>query len=468
MITSPKNKQVAAAARLKKRGLREQYRTFLAEGAQAAGEAVAAGAADRLFHVPGASGRVPAVVAEAGAAGVPVVAVSEAVMGHLTGTVTPQGIVAVARFVDVGLASAEPEGGLVPVLCSVRDPGNAGTILRSADASGAAAVVFSEGSVDVYNPKTVRASAGSLFHLPVVREVPAPDAVAELRSRGVRVLAAAADGRDSIYDVDLTGPTAVLFGNEAWGLPPAVRDLAEGSVRVPISGRAESLNLAAAAALVMFEAARQRSAGGRPDDVVALLSAAAHDVRLPLTALKGAAATLVARWDQLEDGRRADLARDLRLGAERATAMVTSLIDVARRRGGSMSAAPERLGEAARWVADLYALSADAPEMRVEGDAEVRAERERLRGLILLVSESVSWWGDGPVEVRIRPADGGADVEFARAGEGPTAAEIEAAVDPRSRYPRIPLILARRLAGLMGGAVEVAPGVARIRLSLRA
>lgn len=467
MITSPKNRQVVAAARLKKRGLRERYRLFLAEGAQAAGEAVAAGAVERLFHQPGASGGVPAVVGEAGAAGVPVIAVSEAVMGHLTSTVTPQGIVAVTRFVDVGLDAVAAEDGLVPVLCSVRDPGNAGTILRSADASGAAGVVFSEGSVDVYNPKTVRASAGSLFHLPVVRDVPAAEAVDALRSRGVRALAASADGRHNVYDVDLTVPTAVLFGNEAWGLPGQVRALAEASVRVPISGRAESLNLAAAAALVMFEAARQRSTGGRGGGLAGLLSAAAHDVRLPLTALKGFVATLAARWEQLEDARRHDLVRQLRLDAERVTALVTSLLDVGRGRRSPLSGERHAVGEAARWVAELYALSPDTPDVRVEGEAEVAAERERLRGLLLLVCESVSWWGDGPLEVRIRSLADGAEVEVARVGAGPDEGELRSALDPSSRHPRIPLILARRMAGLLDGGLEVSPGEPRVRLSLR-
>ena len=464
MITSPKNKQVAAAARLKKRGLRERYGTFLAEGAQAAEEAVAAGAAERLFHVPGASGRVPAVVADSGAAGVPVIAVSEAVMAHLTSTVTPQGIVAVARFIDVGLEAVEPGRGLVPVLCSVRDPGNAGTILRSADASGAAGVVFSAGSVDVYNPKTVRASAGSLFHLPVVREVPAADVVDHLRSRGLRILAAAADGRESVYELDLTVPTAVLFGNEAWGLPAEVRDLADASVRVPIAGRAESLNLAAAAALVMFEAARQRSASAGGD--ASLLGAAAHDVRLPLTALKGVAATLVSRWEALGDDRRRDLVGQLRLDVERVTALVTSLVDVGRRRTSAASGQRGSVGDAARWVADVYALSADAPEVRVEGDADVAGERERIRTLLLLVCESASWWGEGRLEVRIRSLEGGAEVEVARGGAGPSGEELRVALDPASRHPRIPLILAQRLAELMAGRVDVVPGEARIRVSL--
>ncbi|HWC31935.1 MAG TPA: RNA methyltransferase substrate-binding domain-containing protein, partial [Actinomycetota bacterium] len=154
MITSVRNRQVVAAARLQKRGIREQHRRFLVEGAQATEEALTAGAVETLFHVPGATGRIDAIVRRAAEASVPLTAVSEAVMSHLTSTVTPQPIVAVARFIDAALEDLEIREGILPVLCFVRDPGNAGTILRTADAAGAAGVVFAEASVDVYNTKT--------------------------------------------------------------------------------------------------------------------------------------------------------------------------------------------------------------------------------------------------------------------------------------------------------------------------
>src|SRR5206468_6829403 len=121
------------------------------------------------------------------------------VMGHLTSTVTPQGVVADSGFVDVPLASLEDLAVLVPVLVEVRDPGNAGTIVRSADAAGSDAVVFTRSSVDVYNPKTVRATAGSLFNLPVVRDVELADCVGSLRDRGFAVVAASASGQHSLH-----------------------------------------------------------------------------------------------------------------------------------------------------------------------------------------------------------------------------------------------------------------------------
>jgi len=194
-------------------------------------------------------------------AGIPVHLVSGEVMDELAQTVTPQGLLAVCGFVDVPLARiTEPAPGLVALLANVRDPGNAGTVLRTADAAGAHAVVFADASVDPYNGKCVRASAGSLFHLPVVAGAGLADAVATLRQVGLRIVAA--DGRagrpldEAGVQARLAGPTAWMFGNEAWGLPPELVTLADEAVAVPIYGRAESLNLAAAAAVCLYASAR--------------------------------------------------------------------------------------------------------------------------------------------------------------------------------------------------------------------
>ena len=170
-----------------------------------------------------------------------------------------------APFLDVSLAdvlAAAPR--LVVVLAAVRDPGNAGTVVRAADAAGADAVIFSADSVDCYNGKCVRASAGSLFHLPVVVDAPLGSTTDALRAADLRILAAD-DSAEVELDAlesrgDLAGPTAWMFGNEAWGLPAAVQALADDAVRVPIYGRAESLNLATAAAVCLYASARaQRS-----------------------------------------------------------------------------------------------------------------------------------------------------------------------------------------------------------------
>jgi RNA methyltransferase, TrmH family len=203
------------------------------------------------------------------ALGVPVHLASGAVLGELSETVTPQGVVAVCDVLDVALAAAlqlsrdVDEPALFVLLAAVRDPGNAGTVLRTADAAGASAVIFSDNSVDPYNGKCVRASAGSVFHLPIVVGEAVLAAIAAFRSSGHQVLAA--DSRPDAVSLDelerdrrLAQPTTWVFGNEAWGLPADVVQAADLAVRVPIYGRAESLNLAAAAAVCLYASARAR------------------------------------------------------------------------------------------------------------------------------------------------------------------------------------------------------------------
>jgi TrmH family RNA methyltransferase len=170
--------------------------------------------------------------------------------------------VAVCDFVDVPLADAlRAAPRLVAVLAGIRDPGNAGTVLRTADAAGAGTVVFAGEAVDPYNGKCVRASAGSLFHVSVVRTADPRTTVEALRAAGLRVLAADAHGPVDLDRIGrLSEPTAWLFGSEAHGLPEQLADAADARVRVPIHGRAESLNLAAAAAICLYASARsQRS-----------------------------------------------------------------------------------------------------------------------------------------------------------------------------------------------------------------
>ena len=214
-----------------------------------------------MFVTVPARSRHQDLIAAMADAGIPVHVVSGEVMNELAQTVTPQGLLAVCGFVDVPLSEIiTPAPGLVALLANVRDPGNAGTVLRTADAAGAHAVVFADASVDPYNGKCVRASAGSLFHLPVVAGARLEDAVAAMRQAGLRVVAA--DGRagrsldDPEVQARLAEPTAWMFGNEAWGLPPELVALADEPVAVPIYGRAESLNLAAAAAVCLYASAR--------------------------------------------------------------------------------------------------------------------------------------------------------------------------------------------------------------------
>jgi RNA methyltransferase, TrmH family len=273
-LTDVRSPRVKAAKRLLKRSFREQDHAFLAEGPQAVREAlISAGQIGKgvreLFVTADARGRHSELMEAAAALGVPVHLASGAVLGELSDTVTPQGVVAVCEVLDVSLAAAlqisrdAEVPALFVMLAAVRDPGNAGTVLRTADAAGASAVVFSDNSVDPYNGKCVRASAGSVFHLPIVVGEPVLGAVAALKSAGHHVFAAdSSPDSVSLLELERDGrlaqPTTWVFGNEAWGLSREIVQAADVAVRVPIYGRAESLNLAAAAAVCLYASARAR------------------------------------------------------------------------------------------------------------------------------------------------------------------------------------------------------------------
>jgi len=261
--------RVVAAAKLRRRRERERTGRFLAEGPQAVREALARpGTVRELFLTDRAAARHPDLVATAGGAGVPVSRITEDTAGALTEAVTPQGVVAVCDRLDVPLATAlRQRPGLVAVLVEVTEPGNAGTVLRTADAAGAGAVIFAGPAVDPYNGKCVRATAGSLFHLDLVRHERPAGALAELRGAGLHVLAATGHGETDLDDLAdsgaLAAPTAWVFGSEAHGLPAPLLDQADQRVRVPIHGRAESLNLGAAAAVCLYASARAQRQKGR-------------------------------------------------------------------------------------------------------------------------------------------------------------------------------------------------------------
>jgi RNA methyltransferase, TrmH family len=461
MITSTQNKRVAKAVRLKKRAMRETDGLFLVEGVQGVGEALASkGIVREVFHVGPAAPRLRVVLRAAERQGVPIHPVSSEVMGHLTSTVTPQGVVAVARFVDIPLPDAIAGRGCVPVLVEVRDPGNAGTILRSADASDADAVVFTRSSVDVYNQKTVRASAGSLFHVPVVREVDVAEAVAALRGSGFAILAAAADGATSIYDADLARPTAVMFGNEAKGLAPEALAVADRTVWVPIAGRAESLNLAAAATLVLFEAARQRS-GGASDVLAQIVAGAAHDIRSPLTALKGFGSTLASKWDRLDHEQRRTMLEGIVHDAGRMEFVVSQLLDAARIGSGSLELGlvPTDLLEVARQVSASVDPWAPA-EVAVFGEPSVAlADPKRVRIMLLALIEAAQWFGEeGPVRIETRRGHP-ASIRVLRAGTQLKPDEAKALFRPRAPGTgggsKVGLFVAKGLAEAHGGALEV-------------
>lgn len=257
--------RVVAARRLQRRRERDAAGLFLAEGPQAVREAATAGVVQEIFGTSHGLTRFPDVIAGARASGARISEVTDEALAALAETVQPQGLLAVCAQQPVPLEKAMARGPrLTAVLAEIRDPGNAGTVLRTADAAGAEAVVFAGDAVDPYNGKCVRASAGSLFHVDVVRAPDPAAAVEAIRRHGPRVLAATGYGDtdlDALADSGgLAAPTAWLFGSEAHGLPADLLALADARVRVPIYGAAESLNLAAAAAVCFYASARAQRA----------------------------------------------------------------------------------------------------------------------------------------------------------------------------------------------------------------
>jgi len=261
MIDNPRSPRVRAVAKLAKRDARSQTGLFLLEGPQAVTEALAfrPELLVELYATPTALDRYHELAGAAEAAGLEAEFVSEHVLETMADTVTPQGIVAVCRQFPTSVKDIfADEPRLIAILEEVRDPGNAGTIIRAADAAGADAVILTGRSVDVYNPKVVRATTGSLFHLPVAVGIELEVALEKARAAGLQVIAADIKGDDLLAartDGVLAGPTAWLFGNEARGLSDEHFALADRAISVPIYGHAESMNLATAASVCLYESA---------------------------------------------------------------------------------------------------------------------------------------------------------------------------------------------------------------------
>lgn len=252
--------QLRSARRLLRRKERSARGRFLAEGPQAVREALASGAAELILCTDRAADRHPELIDGRIDPSAPGFGLTEVDAGSLTDSSTPQGIVAVCRMVDVPLTDALSGDPRLIVCCAeIRDPGNAGTVIRCADAAGADAVILSAASVDLYNPKTVRASTGSLFHLPVVVDADLEQTLQTCRSAGLQILAAAGGGDADLDQLsrsgELAAPTVWLMGNEAHGLGQDHLALTDRAVAVPIYGRAESLNLSTAAAICLYASA---------------------------------------------------------------------------------------------------------------------------------------------------------------------------------------------------------------------
>jgi len=245
---------VAAAVKLHRPIVRRREARFLAEGPNLVEAALRRGLVCEVFATESALERFGSLLT-----GVPVHMVTERAAKALSDTVTPVGLVAVCSVPQTSLdAVLAGSPGLTAVAVEISEPGNAGTLIRVADAMGADAVVLAGHSVDPYNGKCLRASAGSIFSLPVINEPDAAAAVAAQSSAGLQVLATTVDGELSLDDAELTAPTAWLFGPEAHGLPPGLAAMADHRVHIPMPGRAESLNIASAASICLYQSARAR------------------------------------------------------------------------------------------------------------------------------------------------------------------------------------------------------------------
>ncbi|MCL2594714.1 MAG: RNA methyltransferase [Promicromonosporaceae bacterium] len=274
-LANPRAERVKQVRALSGRSARLRHGQFLVEGPQGVREAVrfAADAVRDIYLTPAAATRYPEIAAEARAAGLYVHLGTPEVLDVMS--LDAQGILAVLNSASVGPVEtiADAPRRLIAILSDVRDPGNAGAVIRAADAAGADAVILAGDSVDVHNPKVVRATAGSLFHLPVITGLTLPEAIDAARDAGCAVLAADGAGEHDLDDLldaagswdgaaafdgapDLAEPTAWIFGNEARGLSPTDRALADAAIRIPIYGLAESLNLATAAAVCLYASSR--------------------------------------------------------------------------------------------------------------------------------------------------------------------------------------------------------------------
>lgn len=261
MLDNPRSPRVRAVAKLAKRPARSETGLFLLEGPQAVAEALRfrPELVVELYATPTALERYTDIAQTAVEAGVDVEFVTEHVLDAMADTVTPQGFVSVCRQFPTSVKdifASSPR--LVAVLEEVRDPGNAGTIIRAADSAGADAVVLTGRTVDLYNPKVVRSTTGSLFHVPVAVGADLSDVVGRAHSAGLQVLAADIKGEDLLHarrEGMLAQPTAWVFGNEAHGLADELLELVDRVVTVPIYGQAESMNLATAASVCLYESA---------------------------------------------------------------------------------------------------------------------------------------------------------------------------------------------------------------------
>ena len=263
IITSVNNQHVKDVANLKQKKYRTETGTFFAEGLRAVTEAVQYADVADLFFIKTEERKLNEIIKTAEEKGVRLYCVDEKVMAKLSDTKTPQGVLTVIKMPEDSLQKLRPgtasdNNAPVIILDRVQDPGNLGTIIRTADAVGALGIILLEGCVDAFSPKVVRASMGSLFHLPVIQDVFPEEVLTWCYRHGYEPAATALKNAQNMYKADLSKKMAFIFGNEANGVAEELQAAAETRLFIPMAGQAESMNVAMAAGIILFEGLRQR------------------------------------------------------------------------------------------------------------------------------------------------------------------------------------------------------------------
>lgn len=258
-LTASQNPLIKEVRMLKNKSAREKKGLYFIEGTRFVSEALKYSSEIRYLMVSESFSNGEGMIQYEGLS-LNIYQVPDSLFNELSDTQTPQGILAVVGIKDNSLDNAELSEGLLVILDGIKDPGNMGTIIRTADAADCAGVIVPEGCVDIYNPKVLRSTMGSIFHLPIYRCAGITQALDTALSRGFKLCASYLEGAVSIYDADLSGNTALVIGSEAEGICRETAEKAELLVKIPMEGRAESLNASVATGIMIFEAMRQRLA----------------------------------------------------------------------------------------------------------------------------------------------------------------------------------------------------------------